>query len=109
MSGSLTRGSVSDVIAQFDLGAGDRFVDLGSGVGHVTLQVAEECPQLMWARGIEVIDETWSESCVRAERLRNNGLCPGPPAPLLQQSCSVASATRRWAVASHSGAFCRPR
>jgi ubiquinone/menaquinone biosynthesis C-methylase UbiE len=41
MSGSLTRRSVDQVLQLMGLGAGDRFIDLGSGVGHVTLQVRE--------------------------------------------------------------------
>lgn len=39
MSGSLTHRGVDQVIRVMGLGAGDRFIDLGSGVGHVTLQV----------------------------------------------------------------------
>jgi hypothetical protein len=57
MSGSLTRKSVSDILQRCKLVANDRFIDLGAGVGNVTLQVAEEMPQLAWSRGIEVIEE----------------------------------------------------
>jgi hypothetical protein len=73
MSGSLTRKSVSDILVRCELKDGDRFIDLGAGVGNVSLQAAEDFPGLEWSRGIEVIEEAWAESCFRSENLRNSG------------------------------------
>ena len=78
MSGSLTHRSVTSVFERMGLKGGDRFLDLGSGVGNVTLQAAEEIPTLEWSRGIEVIEEAWAEACFRTEKLRKMGrtICP---------------------------------
>jgi len=73
MSGSLTNKSVSNILKRCNIAKGDRFIDLGAGVGNVTLQVAEELPGLEWARGIECIEEAWAESCFRCEELKGSG------------------------------------
>lgn len=73
MSGSLTRKSVSDILKRCNMKKGDRFIDLGAGVGNVPLQVAEEFPDLEWARGIECIEEAWAESNYRGEGLKGCG------------------------------------
>eukprot|EP00041_Stephanoeca_diplocostata_P023399 m.574730 g.574730 ORF g.574730 m.574730 type:complete len:863 (-) comp22282_c0_seq4:2603-5191(-) len=79
MSGSLTKGSVGQVLKAMDLGPGDRFLDLGSGVGHVTLQAALDVPTLEWSRGIEVIEEAWSVAWTNANDLKAIHKCSMAP------------------------------
>lgn len=69
MSGSLTHRGVEQVLELMQLGPGDRFVDLGSGVGHVTLQAAEMIPSLDWSRGVECVEASWSVAWQRARDL----------------------------------------
>jgi ubiquinone/menaquinone biosynthesis C-methylase UbiE len=65
----LTHRGVEQVLELMGLGTGDRFVDLGSGVGHVTLQAAEAIPTLGWSRGVEVVEASWSVAWQRAREL----------------------------------------
>jgi len=103
--GELTPTGVSQLIATTRLSAGDRFVDLGSGVGKVVIQVAMQVPGVH-CTGIELDSERHRQ----ATRLLRAALAEGLVArrQVMLRHASMLEATLDRATVLFANSTCFP-